>query len=72
MDALKNELRTTYVALNATFREYLESQGFDEAIIDHYVQVSVAKASGVLTYLQCLTLYSASPQTLEPANSIGG
>ncbi|KAL6831448.1 farnesyl pyrophosphate synthetase 1 [Trichoderma sp. SZMC 28015] len=38
MDALKNELRTTYVALNATFREYLESQGFDKAIIDHYVQ----------------------------------
>ncbi len=51
MDALKNELRTTYVALNATFKEYLESQGFDKAIIDHYVQVSMAKVSGVLTCL---------------------
>lgn len=44
MDALKNELRTTYVALNATFTEYLESQGFDKAIIDHYVQVSMVKS----------------------------
>ncbi|KAJ4863564.1 polyprenyl synthetase domain-containing protein [Trichoderma breve] len=57
MDALKNELRTTYVALNATFREYLESQGFDKAIIDHYVQCFSANVGTGKLHRGLATLY---------------
>ncbi|KAL7935751.1 farnesyl pyrophosphate synthetase 1 [Trichoderma chlorosporum] len=57
MDTLKNELHTAYAALDATFREHLESEGFDTKIIHHYMQCFSANVGTGKLHRGLATLY---------------
>lgn len=39
MDALRHELRAAYASLDATVTQYLVSEGFGDATVNHFSQV---------------------------------